>query len=367
MVTIILGLLIGIAVPAYNALILATSESQATNSVQVALQQARGAALASNGRADAAAVFTFDPGGRLSILTCVEGGRLRDAVEAGATTDEFVERDVFAPVATLQPTQLPREWTIRGMTLAGTLHDGDEGTGADNGWYDDGNGGEGENYEIDTANWIFPETGFYDPDDDMNAGAHRQTFIVRFQGGTGAALSAGGSAATVLLPSPSLEFRTQSPYSNYRVDRATNLVRYVQTVLNAPPDAGMQSLNAPGLSLEERWELLGDRSIDTALARPVGELAVFNEGLMAGAIGANGLNQDTDSLYLPYQDAGADGPTIDTSLFGDVSDAKDVTGRINEWIMGTYVPEGAMDPVPTRARVFRVPRPGGSIVELAGN
>jgi len=357
-VIIILAIVLAIAVPAYEALIFTSAESQSTNSLQVGVQYARNAAASSKGRSDAAAVFTYEPDGRLSILTCVSVGTLRDALDPNSPDSlDFVEREVFAPISTIQPVQLPRDWAVRGLAGAGTVEDGDNSTFADAGWYDDGNLGEG-NYDPEESNWLFPEEGFFDPDEE-DAGMNRQTFMVRFQGGVGNTLPAGGSSSLVLLPSPSIDFRDQSPFSEYRADRTTNLERFARSILNAPPTGF--GLNGE-LDWEERLDLLGDISVDTALARSVGEFAVTNEPRLARGIGG-GLNEETNSLYLPFEEASNDGAEIDDSLVPGLSDPQEITQRINEWIVGT---NGSGTPTQTEARLFGAPRHGGSLVELTG-
>jgi len=110
-VILIIGVLLGIAVPSFSAMLRSSESSMADTLLRNALRAGRDVALRSGGREDVAVVFTFDARGRLSILTCVKVGELADS----PPTLPIVLREIFVPVDISQPTQLPKYWTVRGF------------------------------------------------------------------------------------------------------------------------------------------------------------------------------------------------------------------------------------------------------------
>lgn len=373
----ILAIAVAIAVPSFNSLLYTSNQSQAANQLQVALASARDAAVRSAPGADAAAVFFFEPGGRTSIVPCVSIGVLRDADPISLNDRElFVEREVFVPAPGIEPIELPRGWVVRGYAPRESLHDSNLANGRVTGWYDLGDGGAGSDslhYDINEANWLFPESGFYDVAD-AAGGRARHTFMVRFEGGTGRQNVTDTQPVLVLAPSPSTRLRANlggSPLSKYRVDRASDQRRFVRAVLAAPPPAfgpgGGQSDVDP-LRTNEKQEILGDVSVDTVLARPLSQVALYNVQRLAGSIGARGVNRDTGSLYLPVEENGPDPyPQLDTSLFTEGLSPVEISARVREWIEDRYpdtvAPE---DRVPSDARIFGIRRYDGSVIELTG-
>src|SRR5436305_8362895 len=64
-------LLLALAVPAVSSLMDSSEESMAQNALRSGLAAARDAAMRSSGYDDGAAVFFYEPGGRLSIVPCI--------------------------------------------------------------------------------------------------------------------------------------------------------------------------------------------------------------------------------------------------------------------------------------------------------
>jgi hypothetical protein len=289
-----------------------------------------------------------------------------------------VRRDVFVPMPAYQALQLPRGWMVRGFAPIGTVDTGGGQLPRNfSGWYEDVSGAAGGRAcDGQTGNWVFPETGFYShplptgnqaarPPD--NAGQMRQSFMVRFKAGTGLMSTSDRLPAIVFDPVPQTLFRaTELPWAAdgpnfpYRLDRATEIASAVRRALvtNDPlmGNAGNQFLN--------RRLLLGDTSIDTVLARPVAELAVYDELKLAGAIGARGVNAATGCIYgvgpgnrgqlLYPQD-----PSLDSRLF-QTFDALAVGQKINEWIQGNTTNGASSD-----ARLIAVDRYQGAAREVA--
>lgn len=335
-------LLLAIAVPSFSSLRYSSERAQAENQLVTSLNQARSAALTSESTGDTAAVFFFDNIGRLRVVTCVDVGDVTDTDTLG----KAIVRDVFVPVASYPVVQLPRGWSVRGFAPVGTA---DTGTGS--GWYDTGKSGN-RVLSSTTGNWVFPETAFYDPTNgDKKQGKNRQTFMIRFQGGTGVLRTDVTTPAVVLDPSPATLFRTASPWSEYRfdsTDRPEVLVR--RAIARAATQPLWNQLPA----------ILGDDAVDTVLTRSITELALYDENELAGAIGARGLNKSTNSIYggtkatVPPTE-----PRIDTTLFGNSYNAAEVTQRINDWILGV-----GDDTKPSDVRLYTIDRYSGQAREV---
>lgn len=327
-------LVLAIAVPAFSSLIYSTERSQAENQIGVALGAARSAASSSESMGDTAAVFFYDPGtGRTRIGIYTQVGQMQDVDPADTT--KTIARDVFVPLPAYQAIQLPRYWMVRGYAPPGSI-DAGTASGA-NGWYEQI---AGRAYDKTTGNWVFPETGFYMTEDAQgrdttpaNTGANRQTFMVRFDAGTGALCTSKRQPALVVDVSPSKAFRSGAIFgaSAFRLDTPEDLAGQVRRILASRTDLGSTVKSQQAA----RQKLLGDESTDTVLARPVAELAFYDERRLASAVGARGLNAVTGCLYgdpakprsIPIK------PTIDTSLVktNDV----ELSRTINEWLQGT--------------------------------
>ncbi|GMV25579.1 MAG: hypothetical protein AMXMBFR58_16100 [Phycisphaerae bacterium] len=317
----LIALLLAIAAPSVNAIIRSTEEAAAKNQLDVAMSAARSQAVVSESGQDSAAVFFFTPGGKCSIGVFRKAGELEDVDTFGNP----VRRDVFVPSG-MQLFSLPTGWMIRGLAPVGTLHDESAG-GQPSGWYEPIAGDR--EFEMGGSNrpwwnWVFPETGFYNKkkaDEVADQGfSVRQTFLVRFEAGTGLVKTGDRTQVLVVDPSPSNAFRTVMPYRIYRFNRGEDVASVVRRVLESP-----ESL----LPLEDKQKLLGDQATDTVLAQNVTEIALYRETDLAAALGARGLNRTTRCLY-------GDGanplyrPEIDKTLFASYS-AADVAKSINEW------------------------------------
>ena len=277
-------ILVLIAVPSFQAMIYSSEEGMAETHVRNAIRAARDAALRSNGGADGAAVFFFEPGGRTSILPCVKVGEITDwanfrAATSGSRTDT-TRREIFAAAPGFSPVLLPRNWMVRGYVSANSFSDS---------WFISGLTTNTGAAAAGQRNWVFPETGFFDvdaPDD----GYHRSTFMVRFQAGTGALVGANTEPVLVLSPRNSAKGRGIAPYnSDPKANREgmEDPVKFVRTWL-------AKSVVAPGVDHKRR--ILGRFSSDMVLARPVMQLAVYNERKLASALRVS-LDRETGSVY----------------------------------------------------------------------
>jgi prepilin-type N-terminal cleavage/methylation domain-containing protein len=365
-VIVIFVLVVGIAIPAFKSMIASTERSLAENQLKVGLAAARDAAIQSPA-SDAAAVFFFQPGGRVSIVPCVSVGVLEDDVGyrgqvQGSGAPE--RREVFVPIATSTPVQLPKDWSVRGYTPPNTisLSQAPIRGAPPNGWYDSMAADEAM---VGQGLWVFPETGFIDATEN-GLGWQRQTFMVRFRNGTGELDSGNRSLALVIDVVPQTEFRDDDPAppTPARLDLAIDLPATVKRVL----DAGIPN----GLSRDQQARqrerllinILGDASNDSVLARPVTELALYDERSLAAAlseaIGMERVNPVTGTFYA--DPAAGDGPALDRTL-GVNSTLFDVTLDVSRWIQGELTAGGR--PVTTDARIFTLQRYLGRMQELA--
>jgi hypothetical protein len=229
------------------------------------------------------------------------------------------------------------------------------------------------------ANWIFPETDFYDieqaaPSVNRTSTA-RQSFMIRFDARTGAISQNRDTALFVdLRPStvgragnenrPAIDDLWQRP------DRAENLAEWASSIVRSQPvDANRRPL-PPGFRVNDRADvrgsLIGLSSNDTVLVKPVTRVAVYDERRMARAIGARRLNPDTNSLYLPVAPgSGSRDIEFDTSLFSDSVDAVEIRIRINQWMNGDTNNDGQIDEEDeVEARVYIVRQASGELAEV---
>ncbi|MCC6970436.1 MAG: type II secretion system protein [Phycisphaerales bacterium] len=335
-------LLLAIAVPSFSSLMDSSERAQAENQLVTGLNQARSAALTSESTGDTAAVFFFDTNGRLRIVTCVDVGDLPDVDMA----DNPVTRDVFVPVASYPVVQLPRGWSVRGFAPVGSVD-----TGSGSGWYEKP-ASSNRVLSSTTGNWVFPETAYYDPPNTgQKQGRNRQTFMIRFQGGSGVLRTDVNIPAVVLDFSPATSFRAVAPWSEYRfdaTDRPEVLVRRAVARKLANPSWDKLSL------------LLGDDAVDSVLTRAITELALYDENELAGAVGARGLNKATNCIYGGTKvNSAATFPRIDQSLFGTAFNAGELPTRINDWILGV-----GEDTKPSDVRLYTIDRYSGQAREV---
>lgn len=335
-VTIIIVILLSVALPAFNSMIYSSSASVSESLLSVGIKSARDAAQSRSSGEDTAAVFFFEPGGRVSILPYYRVGQVLDETNMrglGARR-QTVLRDVFIPIPGGDAVQLPRYFSVRGMTGSFMLNeDLFERT-----------------YSVSERNspqWVFPETGFYNRLVN-NDGDDRQTFMVRFEAGTGRLVVAGGPPAIVVSPRPSAVGRTVA--DRHRFDRADDNRQVVRNILAAYGNSDPGTANFRTLV-----QLLGNESGDTVLARSVGQIALYDERRLAGALGIR-VDRVTGSVYADDDDpALLSGPNV-TSV------------KISQWIEGDTNFDGRVqsrdDGDEPQARVFVVDQASGVIQEM---
>ncbi|MBM4108798.1 MAG: type II secretion system protein [Phycisphaerae bacterium] len=380
-------LLLAIAVPSFSAMVRSSDRTLAESQLRVALATARdlaisaGAGHGGSGRGDAAAVFFFDQGGRVRVVPCIQVGTLNDWVRLSLGNDprNRIERDIFVPAPLVEPVRIPRGWSVRGYAPAGTLDTGRIFTW--NGWYEPNND---RRFDVNRGNWVFPETDFFNPagvgldgaaaapgDDPAlaqaggvdSSGSNRQTFMVRFEAGTGNLAIASRGQALVVAPSTAVGFRsTRAPYRDYRIDRAADPEQFVRQILAPRPDFS-NDING----MTKRMNLIGDESVDTVLVRPVTELALYDERLLAAGVGATAVNPATGTLYGTRNRSRSwpTSPTYDLSLFRvPQPNGLELTNRVNDWIEGRPITALGNRQVPSEARLFVLQRGGGQLREV---
>lgn len=275
-VVLILGVLLSIAVPSFSAMLRSSEETMAETLLRNALRSGRDAALRGGGRQDGAVVFVYDSQSqRFSMITCTKVGEFLDAAPAGVPLTIPTLREIFVPLETAEPVQLPRNWMVRGYAPINSI---------DTVWYAPEMGQQAR-YGLDRrrSDWVFPETDLFNKNV-QNDGRNRQTFIVRFEAGTGLVSQANSTTALVFLPGIDPKARTGAVYGKY-TPFLKNYRRYVQTALvdNALTDI-------------TRRNLIGDQSGDTILVKPVKAIALADERKLASALGVR-IDAGTGSLY----------------------------------------------------------------------
>lgn len=280
LVVVIIGIItLLIAIPAFNGLVNSQKGDTSVNLVQGAVRAARDLASRSATGEDTAAVFAYEPGGRLQILIAVRAGELIDLDSQGRE----VARDVFVPVPGSEAVELPAGWMVRGWAPPGMIN-------AE--WYATQPGQLRFNTSLGA--WVFPETGFYDHIQSTNS-RDRNTFMVRFQGGTGQLTSGDTRLALVVMVRPST---AQRPVANLpqwtRPDLVTtgptqpgsgapDLRRWAARVLGSADFNGDGVVNAQDNDL--RRQVLGARSTDVVRARSVDLIAAYDELRLAQDLG----------------------------------------------------------------------------------
>jgi type II secretory pathway pseudopilin PulG len=280
LVVVIIGIItLLIAIPAFNGLVSSQKGDASVNFVQSAIRAARDLASRSATGEDTAAVFAFEPGGRLQILIAVRAGELIDLDSQGRE----VARDVFVPVPGSEAVELPAGWMVRGWAPPGMIN-------AE--WYATQPGQLRFNTTLGA--WVFPETGFYDHTQATNS-RDRNTFMVRFQGGTGQLSSGDTRLALVVMVRPS---SSQRPLGNLPSWTRPDLVTTGPTQpASGAPDLrrwaarvlGTADVNADGVVNAQdddlRRQVLGARSSDVVRARSVDLIAVYDELRLAQDLG----------------------------------------------------------------------------------
>lgn len=271
-VLVIIVILLGIAIPAFRSMSQSQEKTSSEARLGFALQAARDAAINAGEGNDVAAVFTYDMGGPMRVVPCQLAGSLMTGNFVG-TINIPTTFEVFVPVSSIEPVSLPTGWTVRAWAPGATIN---------NGWYDDG---ATPRYAANAPAWVFPETGFFNHSV-TNDGDNRQTFMVRFEGGTGKLVGVTSRASLVLLPRPSSIGRNAPTY--LRADLSPDLRQMVQTFLHDPRVA-----NVPQA---QRDEVLSRSSSDCVMVKPVRVLALTDESALAGSLGVR-VDETTRCLY----------------------------------------------------------------------
>jgi prepilin-type N-terminal cleavage/methylation domain-containing protein len=266
-VLVIITILLGLALPALRNMLDSQDRIAAESRLGTAVRSARDTALAQGTGQDVAAVFTYDlaieGGARLRILQCRFVGVYADPGGNGRTAATY---DVFVPVSGVEPVSLPRGWTVRGYVPSSVLS-AVASNSARPSWY------SSQRYDINQPAWVFPETGFFDHTV-LNDGENRQTFMVRFEGGTGTLQVASTRSSLVLLPKPSALARTGTDWT--RVDQTDDIEVWARRMIAAA------ALN-PGPDAFD--DLIGPDSSDVVLTRGVSVLGLSDEQKLADALG----------------------------------------------------------------------------------
>lgn len=319
----IISILLAVIVPSFSAMMYSSETSLAENLLRGSLRGGKDAALRSGADRDAAVVFFYDPATqRTSIQTYIKAGTLRDADPVNATGGAFVARDVFVPAADIPQIVLPKGWMVRAFVppnfISNTLNGSDY-------WYASGI------YTLNQRNWIFPETGFYDPTEapdglgTTGGGLDRNTFMIRFEAGTGVMKTGVWAPALIVAPIADGDWRDDvlnniaaAQRDAYSLEELGSTEEYVRRLLPASPGT---------ISMLDKRKLLGRGSPDVILARPVSQLALYDEMRLAAAIGARPDNF-SGSLYTYPEYLGGTEMTP-PNLVADATQAK-----INNWIEG---------------------------------
>ncbi len=311
-VTVLISTIIAIILPSFSSIIAQSEETLASESLQSALRGGRAAALSAPADRDVAVVFFYEPGGRTTMGTYVSTGTILD--ESPVRNARPVRREVFVPVANGGPVRLPKDWMVRAFTPLNTMDDQ---------WYGT------SRYDAEDNNWVFPETGLYDPEDN-DAGRTRQTFMVRFQAGTGKMHTTPMTAALIFDPAP-LD-------ADERADFGGALSRGQDWQYPGEVYDDDEKFVRRAMQDEDVLELIGDQSIDTILARPVASLALYNESEFARDLGVR-VDRATGVVYQNPLEAPADDegvPFVSNMV---------TTERMNQWVLGDTNLDGRVEDI----------------------
>ncbi len=348
----IIVLLLAVTVPAFRTMIRSSEETLAESLLRGAVRAGKDAAvrLGAPGR-DTGVVFLYESGGRLTIVPVIQAGQL---VEKTIDTSDDLTRDVFVPAQEFQPVRLPKNWMVRGFAPANSI-----GASTPD-WYSPSTD-SGSRYKPSVSNWVFPETDFYNRTRN-NDGIKRNSFMIRFEGGSGITKPGGGSLpALVVIPRPSFVDRDLSAPSAYRFDQSDDYVKTAQAILNGTS------------TIAEKQKLLGRKSSDVVLARPVSQIVLYDESrLVAGLNGASTgtrIELERNGTGTIYKDPGATLDAPPTYITG-------ITGanlaNLNRWLEGNTNLTGATDATDQpESKIYTIDRYTASLrlapVQKAGN
>lgn len=374
LVVIVIGvILLTIAVPAFQSAIDSSNRSLAVNALSASSVMARDAAI-STGK-DGAVVFVYDPSvQRMNIIPAIKVGTIRETTTAASGPSggggpgstglgdlPYFDRDVFVPAPVGQVLSMPAFWMVRGYAPPGALIDIDSGGGEAATWYNSQMyGGTNVNSSAkEDPHWVFPETGFFPQNQQVNGGTldgelgnrepdrdlptARQSFMIRFDARTGT-VSRDTRAALFVDPRNSRERvfgdRPDLREQTLRVDLADDIEVWASRVLNSPDLDNGIAYEINDQSLREK--LIGTASNDTILVKPVSRVALYDERDLALGLRARGLNTQTNTIYLPHDQDDQDVDIrFDLSLFNGLSEA-DIVEAVDQWIIGntSYIGNG---------------------------
>lgn len=339
----IIVLLLAIAVPAFRTMIRSSEEALAESLLRAAIRSGKDAAVrvGAPGR-DGGVAFFFESGGRLTIVPVVQVGSFEDGTNPKPPTGP-VRRDVFVPVPEFSPVRLPEGWMVRGFVpaMAAPIRSGRDR------WMEDTN--NDQRYGSERA-WIFPETDFYNQRTRERidvGGSLRNSFMIRFEGGTGILKADPWATGVVVSPRPSVLARDVAPFDRpeFRVDATDDLARTVRAIL--------------GSTATIRERLIGRNSNDAVVVRPVSIVALYNEvqmiaGLNSAPNAFARLEFERNGTGTIYRNLPLDVPTYVNNAF---------QGRmITNWIEGDTNQGGFSDPTDTPlSKIFAVDRFSGSL------
>lgn len=316
----LISILLAVAVPAFSSLMASNERAMADSKLKLAASLGRDAAVRAGRGNDGAVAFFHAPGGRVRAVPFVKVGVIEDEDADG----DPVERDIFIPVSTFEPIELPRGWSVRGYAPPNAT---------DEQWYED-TVGTGVSNE---GNWVFPETHYYDPKA-SDGGDKRQTFLLRFDAVDGTASVPKSRDALLLDPSTSRTLRDAEPFRTFNPERAASHLAHVRAILQLPP------------SDNRRRELLGNESPDTVLARQVTQIALYDESRLAGALKIK-LDRTTGTIYKA-----SDRPELVAVVIRD---------NLVDWIEGRKLDGEPADKLADKqARIYFVERYSGSLREM---
>lgn len=344
-----------ITIPAFTAMIASSERVRAEENLKRGMTMGHSLALRSGIGRDVAMVFFYEPPGPLTIVACQKVGEL-DSLGLGALFGQG-NRDVFVPMGGVEPITMPPNWVVRGYALPGMI-DGE--------WYEPATDGGNSRYPFAEAAWVFPETGFYDPNlsNPGRDGFNRQTFMVRFEAGTGRMTMSETRAALIVSPRPSSENRGFG--NDLRADIAPDLEKWVHRVLATTDFDGDPRFTAADLA--GRYALLGDGCGDTVLAKAVSQIALHDERALAADLGEN-VDRQTRCLYrMVNWDPSTPATDPHRPQYPAFIQGNRVTAeRISRWIEGdtngNRVPFDGNDQ--PKAQVFTVDRFSGQARPIA--
>lgn len=350
-VVLIIAALLIVAVPSFSSIMYSSEAAQAESQLLAAMRGGRDLALRSATRDDAAVLFVYAPapgGGRLVMVPCQKVGEIYDLPN---NLPAAVKREIFVPSGTIEPVQLPKGWMVRGLAPPNSID-------INGNWY------EGSRYgqNLRRGDWVFPETGFYNPSM-AGDGRFRHSFMIRFAGGTGQVSTASGDGVLIFQPgTPDPAGFSALPAgvaAEMRSLRLGNPRRYVERVLT------LQTITTV-----LKRSLLGVDSVDMVTVKPVSALALYDENRLAGALKAR-LDPTTGCMYKVRQPNVQPDfvPVTDGSGATTDNDAR-TTALVNQWLEGdTNLRNGIQsrqDGDEPQARIFIVDRNTGALrrVEL---